>query len=55
MVNKIKSQVIQRSREIAEIESRKTGKTYEQCIGMAIDKACDELGITSQDYIKIFT
>lgn len=55
MINKIKSQVVQRARDLAEIESRETSKDYEQCIDRAIEKACDELKVTKQDYIKMFT
>ncbi len=40
--------------ELALKEEQDTGRTYQECIDIAIDKAKSELGISNSEYRKMF-
>jgi hypothetical protein len=50
----IKRKVKNLAAELARQEAERTGKDYHECISNALDEACERLGISRKNYIKMF-
>jgi len=55
MSNKeLRRNVISLTAKLAQQEQERTGKSYNGCIGQALDEACTRLSISRKMFIKMF-
>lgn len=55
MSNKeLRRNVLNLAAKLAQQEQERTGKSYNKCIGQALDEACTRLSISKKMFIKMF-